>query len=157
MRLPAIVALYRNIKTNQPQAIMRTALTPDGEKIDRKMMGPAEGIACKLAPDIDVERGLHVSEGIETALAGMMEGFAPMWALGSSGGILNFPVLPGIDCLTILVDNDPVNPLTGKRPGPHAAQECGDRWTAAGREVFHIVPDKTGDDLADIVRRRALS
>jgi putative DNA primase/helicase len=131
---------------------MRTALTPDGVKIDRKLMGPGERMACKLTPDEDVEYGLHVSEGVETALAGMMLGFAPAWALGSSGGILNFPVLGGIDYLTIVVDNDEVNPKTGKRPGPHAAAECSERWAAAGREVFHIVPDNVGSDIADVVK-----
>jgi hypothetical protein len=85
VRHPAIVALYRDIKTNERRAISRTALTPEGVKIDRKMLGPIDGTACKLSPDEDVEHGLHVAEGIETAIAGMMLGFAPMWALGSSG------------------------------------------------------------------------
>jgi hypothetical protein len=35
VRLPCMIALYRDIRTNEPKAIHRTALTPDGKKIDR--------------------------------------------------------------------------------------------------------------------------
>ena len=36
----------------------------------------------------------------------MMSGFCPMWATGSTGTMAKFPVLDGIECLTILADND---------------------------------------------------
>lgn len=154
-RHPAIIALYRDINTDEPRAISRTALTPEGLKLDRRMLGPIKGCACKLTADEDVTLGLHIAEGIESALAAMMLGFMPMWALGSAVGIEYFPVLSGIECLTIVADNDKINPKTGKPPGQEAARECSQRWTDAGVHVRRVTPTKTGEDMADIVKRNA--
>jgi putative DNA primase/helicase len=148
-RHPCMVALYRDIKTNEPKAIHRTALTPDGEKIDRKTLGPKAGCAIKLSADEDVAEGLTIAEGIETALAGMALNFRPAWALGDAGELAKFPLLAGIECLTILVDND------ASGTGQASALECSRRWTGAGREVFRVVPTAVGQDMADIVRGRA--
>jgi putative DNA primase/helicase len=144
-----MVALYRDIKTNEPKAIHRTALTPGGEKIDRKALGPKGGCAIKLSPDEDVTEGLTIAEGIETALAGMALNFRPAWALGTAGEVAKFPVLSGIECLTILVDND------ASGTGQTSALECSRRWTSMGREVFRVVPTATGTDIADVVCGRA--
>jgi hypothetical protein len=148
-RHPCMVALYRDIRSNEPKAIHRTALTPDGKKIDRKFLGPADGCAIKLTADEDVTEGLTVGEGIETVLAGMALNFRPAWAVGAAGSIAKFPVLPGIECLTILVDRD------ASGTGQASALECSRRWTKAGREVFRVVPTAVGTDMADIVRGRA--
>ena len=147
-RHPCMVALYRDIKTNQPKAIHRTALTADGGKIDRKALGPKAGCAIKLTPDEDVTGSLTIAEGVETALAGMALNFCPTWSLGDAGAIAKFPVLGGVDCLTILVDND------ASGTGQASALECSRRWTDAGREVFRVVPAAVGTDMADIVRAR---
>jgi hypothetical protein len=151
---PALITLYRDIASDEPRAISRTALTPEGVKIDRKMLGPIAGTACKLSPDEDVTLGLHIAEGTETAIASMMLGFVPMWALRSAGAISNFPVLSGIECLTIIADHDKVNPKTGKTPGQTAARLCSQRWTSSGIAVRRVMPTATGEDLADIVQRR---
>ena len=148
-RHPCMVALYRDIKTNEPKAIHRTALTPDGEKIDRKTLGPKAGCAIKLSADEDVAEGLTIAEGIETALAGMALNFRPVWALGDAGAVAKFPLLSGIECLTILVDND------ASGTGQSSALECSRRWTSMGREVFRVVPTEVGADMADVVRGRA--
>jgi len=76
----------------------------------------------------------------------MMLGFVPMWVVGSAGAIASFPVLSGIECLTILTDNDKPHPTTGKTPGQTAALECSKRWTDAGCEVRRIVPKFVGED-----------
>jgi len=146
-RLPCMLAIFRDIRSNEPRAIHRTALTPEGEKIDRKVLGPKKGCAIKLTPDEDVEYGLTISEGIETALAGIALGFTPAWAVGDAGSIAKFPVLPGVDTLTILVDHD----STGRA----AALECSRRWTAAGKDVLRVVPTVEGADMADVVVGRA--
>jgi len=151
---PCIVALYRGIHDDEPRAISRTALTDEGVKIDRKMLGPIAGTACKLTPDQDVTLGLHIAEGIETALASMMLGFQPMWALGSAGAISFFPVLAGIECLTIVIDHDLANPETGRTPGQDAAEECSERWSGAGVEVIHVQPDVPGEDMADVIKQQ---
>jgi hypothetical protein len=70
-----LVALYRDIRTDAPRAIMRTALAPDGRKIDRKALGPVDSAAIKITDDSDVTMALTVGEGLETTLAGLMQGF----------------------------------------------------------------------------------
>lgn len=114
VRLPAMIALFRDIITDKPVAIHRTALKRDGSaKSDhpnlgnaRKMWGPVKGSAIKLSPDDDVTLGLGIAEGIETALSILSANWAPVWALGSAGAIASFPVLAGIDCLSIFADAD---------------------------------------------------
>jgi putative DNA primase/helicase len=137
----------RDVHTNKPQAILRTALTEAGEKIGRMALGPKAGAAIKLTADSDVALGLAVGEGLETVLSAMELGFSPAWALGDAGSLRRFPVLSGIECLTIIVDNDASG--TGQR----AALECSSRWTIAGREVFRVIPDRSGDDMNDVVER----
>jgi hypothetical protein len=148
-RHPCMVSLYRHIITNEPRAVHRTALTRDGAKIDRKALGPKSGCAIKLTPDEDVAEGLAIGEGVETWLAGMALGFRPCWALGDAGSIAKFPILGGIECLTILVDRD------ANGTGQASANECSDRWTREGREVFRVTPVKVGNDMADVIRGRA--
>jgi putative DNA primase/helicase len=146
---PCLVGLYRDTVTDEPRAIHRTALLPDGRKFNRAALGPKAGCAIKLTPDEDVADGLVIGEGIETTLAGMMQTFRPAWALGDADEVAKLPVLAGIESLTILVDND----VSGK--GQASAAECSMRWRAAGREVFRVLPDSLGEDMANCVRGRA--
>jgi hypothetical protein len=148
---PCLIGLYRNIKTNRPQAIVRVALKPDGTKIKRAGLGLLRGTAIKLDPDEDVTKGLFVGEGLETCLAASQQyGFRPMWSLGSAGGIKEFEPLPGIESLTVLVDHDPPD-KRGRCAGQAAATECWNRWTDAGREVRAFSTDELGTDIADII------
>jgi Toprim domain-containing protein len=152
-RHPCVLALYRDVVTNRPAAVHRTALSPDGKKLGRKMLGPKTGTAIKLWPDDNAELGLVIGEGLETTLtaATRIEHrgtlLQPAWALGDAGNLAAFPVLAGIECLTILVDNDESG------AGQRAALECSSRWTSAGREVFRIILDRCGDDMNDVVER----
>ena len=150
-RHPCMLALLRDIRTNEPRAIHRTALTPAGDKVGRMVLGPKVGAAVKLSPDETVTMGLTIAEGIETTLSGMQLGWQPAWSVVDAAGIAKFPVLSGIEALTILVDNDASG--TGQR----RAMECSDRWTKAGREVLRVLPRRSGDDLNDIVRKRAVA
>jgi hypothetical protein len=135
-----MVALFRDISTNEPCGIHRTFLDANGQKIDRGMLGRAKHAAIKLDADDSVTLGLCIGEGLETCLAGRLAGFRPAWSLGSSGGIKDCPVLPGIEGLTIFgeVGDDGAN--------HRATQKCADRWIAAGREVLLVEP-QVGDDL----------
>lgn len=146
-RHPCMVALYRDIITDEPKAVHRTALTADGKKIDRKALGPKKGCAIKLSDNADVTVKLTIGEGIETCLAGAELLYRPVWALGDAGEIERFPILPGVESLTILVDHD--------KAGKEAARKCSLRWTKAGREVFRAVPTQKGDDFADVLENVA--
>jgi hypothetical protein len=136
-----------DIHTSEPSAVLRTALTKTGEKIGRMALGGKANAAIKLTADPDVTLGLAVGEGLETVLSAMKLGFSPAWALGDASNLRQFPVLSGIECLTIIVDNDKSG--TGQR----AALECSSRWTRIGREVFRVIPDRCDDDFNDIVQR----
>jgi hypothetical protein len=144
-RHPCMVALYRDLRTDKPVAIQRTALTAEGEKIDRMMAGPVAGAAVKLDPDDEVTLGLVVAEGVESALAARMLGYRPTWALGSAGAIANLPVLGGIEGLTIAGEEGEAS--------ARAAHECGRRWLAAGVDVSVLEPIG-GGDANDVLRRR---
>jgi putative DNA primase/helicase len=139
----AMVALFRNIQTNEPQSISRTFLDKDGNKLERKFLGPVSGAAIKLDPDEDVLSGLHIGEGVETCLAARQIGLKPAWALGSCIAIGAFPVLSGIECLSILREYDEANSRN--------ADVCAMRWHSAGKSVFNVKPN-VGKDINDAIR-----
>jgi hypothetical protein len=56
-RAPAMIALMRDVMTNEPRCVQRTRLAPDGSKIARQMLGPAKGAAIKIDADHDVTMG----------------------------------------------------------------------------------------------------
>jgi hypothetical protein len=101
-----------------------------------------------LSEDADVLGGLHIAEGLETCLAAMALGFRPFWSTGSTSIMKAFPMLAGVECLTILADHD----LNGA--GEKAARECRRRWREAGRECRAIMPKILGD-VNDMVRGAA--
>jgi putative DNA primase/helicase len=150
---PCLIALIRNIVTDEPQAIQRTALSPDGRKIDRRGLGPKASGAIKLWPDAEVTYGLVVGEGLETVAAAAThiehKGtlLQPAWALIDRGNLSNFAPLPGIEALTILVDADE------KGDGQKAARECVRRWADAGRAVIRLEPKELGTDFNNLVTR----
>jgi putative DNA primase/helicase len=144
--LGAMVALLRDIHTNEPRAASQTFLDKNAHKIERKFMGPVGGAAVKLDGDEAVLEGLFVGEGIETSLAARQLGLKPAWALGSAGAIAAFPVLTGIKTLTLLAENDDAS--------RRAVEACAKRWHLAGREVLVNEP-AFGKDLNDVVIRTA--
>jgi hypothetical protein len=152
VRTPAMVCLIRDVRTNEPKAIHRTALSLDGRKVhlkgaDRLTFGPIRGGAIKLTPDEDVTLCLGVGEGIETTLSLRQRsefGQSPVWSLISASGIKALPVLPGVECLWVAVDHDK------KKRGQDAARAVGEQWQAAGREVFLVMPSEPGTDLNDL-------
>jgi hypothetical protein len=140
----AMIALFRSIETNEPQAVSRTFVDHDACKLERRFLGPVGGAAIKLDDDADLLGGLHIGEGIETCLAARQLRLRPTWAVGSKGAIGAFPVLAGVDCLTLLAELDAEREI----------EACAARWHAAGREVFVNEPIG-GKDLNDAIRRRA--
>ena len=109
------------------------------------MLGPARGSAVKLDLDEDVTMALAVGEGIETVLAARQFGIQPAWAMTSTANLAKLPVLPGIEVLTLLAENDDAS--------ARAVEECGDRWFTAGRQVDTVEP-LLGKDLNDALQMR---
>ncbi|SFT21985.1 toprim domain-containing protein [Methylobacterium sp. yr668] len=151
-RTPAMVALVRNVCTDAPQAIHRTAITLEGQKSvvngrDRLALGPLAGGAVMLTASAEVTYCIGVGEGLESTLSlrGLPEfGGTPVWALLNTAGVTAFMPLPGIESLWLAVDHDP--------GGERAANACGERWRRAGKEVFLVTATALGQDLNDIAK-----
>ena len=140
---PGMVALIRDIHSNEPCGIHRTFLDSDGKKLDRRMLGRAGNAAIKLSANEDVEQGLHIGEGVETCLAAMLAGYRPTWAVGSAGGIAKFPLLAGIDAINILSERNDGG------ANQQAVEQLRETWTE--REVLLVEP-LLGDDINDAWR-----
>jgi CHC2 zinc finger len=153
-RHPCLVALYRDIRTDEPRAVEWTALNTDGTairidgKTARRMRGSRDA-AIKITDDADVAMGLTIGEGVESTLAGMMFDYAPAWALGPAAAIGAFPVLAGIEALTILGERDDGG------ANERASAACISRWQAAGQDVYRVMPPDGCSDFNDAVTMAA--
>jgi hypothetical protein len=145
---PCIVARYTDAVTFEPRGIWRRPIT--GEK--PKALGPTARCVIRLWPDDMIERGIVLGEGVETTLAAAIRithrgtYLRPAWAAGFAGNMAAFPALPGIEVLTLLVDNDE----NGR--GQAAAVECASRWADTGKEVIRLTPGECGADFNDLVK-----
>jgi hypothetical protein len=140
-----MIALFRDVLTDEPKAISRTFIDRETlKRLERKFLGPVGGCAVKLDTDEKVLGGLHIGEGIETCLAARQLGLRPTWALGSKGAIGSFPLLAGIESLTILAEPDAEKEI----------EVVAMRWHAAGREVLINRPP-VGKDLNDALKGSA--
>jgi hypothetical protein len=136
--LGCIVAVMTDPVTALPTGGISRSFIHEGQKIGKaKGLGPA-GIV-RLSADEDVLAGLHIAEGLETALAAMSKGLRPMWSTGSTSIMAKLPVLSGIECITIIADHDE------NGAGERAANEAGQRWREAGREARVWTPPDRGD------------
>jgi hypothetical protein len=97
---------------------------------------------------------LVVGEGIETVLAAATRisyrsaALTPAWSAVARGGLGRLPVLPNVQRLILLVDND----KNGE--GQKAAARCRQVWRAAGRTVVPLMPNQCGWDFNDVVLGR---
>jgi len=138
---PSVVGRFTDAITGEPKGIWRRPV--DGSK--PKALGPMGGCVIRLWPDEDVTTGLVLGEGVETTLAAATRFtyrgtlLQPAWASASAGSLESFPILGGIETLTIIADHDE----NGR--GQEAAQRCADRWSKAGREATIFTPRERGD------------
>jgi DNA polymerase I-like protein with 3'-5' exonuclease and polymerase domains len=150
VRHPCLIALMRNATTDTPTGIQRVALTPEGSKIDRRMLGYAG--AVKLWP---AGSQLVVGEGLETVLAAATRvlyrdaPLRPAWSLLSAGALERLPVLPSVKRLIALVDHDSA--------GKNSAAICASRYQRAGRTVVRLTPTRKGADFNDLVMPEIVS
>ncbi len=61
-------------------------------------------------------------------LAAMAQGYRPMWALTGANALADFPVLGGVEVLTVIGGD------------ARAVEEVSARWRGAGREVLSRPP-----------------
>ncbi len=103
------------------------------------MLGRVAGSAVKLDQADDC---LAIGEGVETCLAARQLGLRPVWALGSAGAIGKFPVIAGVEELTILGERD----VGASRK---AADECRANWRL--QRVALLLPARGAKDFNDIL------
>lgn len=144
-KAPALVAAIRSIHTGEIQGVHRTFLNADGTKHKHKrtMKGRAKDGAIMLDPFDAVIGGLVICEGLEDGLA-IRSIQRPVWSLMDAGNIEHFPVLAGIEVLTIYSDKD------DNGTGQNASRACGQRWANAGVEVLIRTPIK-GKDADEVL------
>jgi putative DNA primase/helicase len=144
---PELMLAIRSIFTGSMQAVHRTRLPHLGNGPDRKIIGRMKQGAIMLTPFSEVMAAgeVAVSEGWESGLAAMLMGRRNVWALANAGNLEHFPVLAGIQKITILAEHCAAN----KR----AREACALRWHDAGREVIIAKPDM-GKDFADELLKR---
>jgi hypothetical protein len=147
--LPAMVCAMVDIRSNEFTGIHRTFLTNDAKKAGVLTLGRKLGSAIKIDPDDLVHEGLAVAEGVESTIAARFI-YRPAWSVIDANGINGFPVLPGIEHLSIFADND------ANKTGEIAAYECQERWQRAGAEVVIQMPPNVGEDIADIISNRRI-
>jgi hypothetical protein len=149
-RHPCLLALMRDVASDEPTGIHRIALTPEADKIERRMLG--RGGAVKLWP---AGTQLIVGEGIETTLAAATRlshrgaPLQPAWSAVSAGALGRLPMVAGVEQLIVLVDHD----RNGQ--GQAAAARCAERWSRAGRSVTRLKPKQPGTDFNDLIREPA--
>jgi hypothetical protein len=114
-----------------------------------KALGARAGGILRLWPDAVPGPFLAIGEGIETTLSAVILGAvpAPAWAAGDAGALGSFPVIDGVERLTVIVDNDPA--------GKKALNAVGSRWREAGRQARFVIPGGEGEDFNNIARRKA--
>lgn len=149
---PALLAAFTPIHTDVPDdpfldpqvtAIHRIR----GRGHDNKaMLGPVKGKAVHFGEWEEVcSCGLlHVCEGVETALALLVSGVRPIWALGSAGAMEALPVIAYVRRLVIFADND----ASGR--GIEAAERLATRYADAGKLVDIFMPEREGADYGDV-------
>jgi len=139
-RCPALVVLMRGLRNDVPGAIQRIYIARDYTADKKMMLGPAGVCAMKLGVPTS---HLTICEGFETGLGLRALGYDPVWAVGSAGAIARFPVIEGISCLTVAVDND--------HAGLSALGAVCERW---GERANGIMVEREGADFADLAREQ---
>jgi hypothetical protein len=144
-RLGCIVGVMTDPVTARLTGAVSRTYVHEGRKVCKaKTLGEGGGVV-RLSPDEDVTHGLHLGEGIETCLAAATLGLRPIWSTGSGTTMGKFPVLAGIECLTLFADHD------ANGAGERAARVTEARWLAAGHELRIKAWSSLGD-LNDAIR-----
>jgi putative DNA primase/helicase len=145
-----MVALYRDARSNEPVAILRTRVSKSG-KAQRMSLGPIARAVVKLWPESGDQ--LVIGEGIETVLAAAQATWndiplKPAWATTVARNMEKFPLVRGVKSLIVLGDNDQDKSHTGYQK----AYEVYSRWKLAGRQARILMPRLVGADFNDLVK-----
>jgi putative DNA primase/helicase len=157
---PALVGLVTDVETCEPLSLHTTWLARGGagkaplEKPRLLLARHRSDGVIRLWPNDEVTNGLVLGEGVETCLAAARASLTPVWATISAGNLARFPVMPGLEGLTILADHDRPD-KRGRRAGIDAAAAVVERYVAAGfdpeTDIKVVLPPTEGEDANDLV------
>ena len=154
---PVMVAALQRYNPDTGQApvvaVHRTYLAKDGSGkapigVKKKVLGPWPGTAIRFTP---AGRRLGLAEGIETALSVLMAGSAELdavWAAGTLSLLDRVVIPPGVEEITLLMDNDAKNPRDLERTLNRACERYRDELGLVVRVAW---PPK-GQDFNDVLR-----
>ena len=145
--LPAMIALAVDVRGN-PIGVHRHYVTRDGRKAAmepaKATLGTVEGGCVRIGP---YAPEIAIAEGVETAGAASVLLGLPCWAAVTCGNLKRRLALPSVvESVIIAADHD--------APGIEAANAAARRWQAEGRAVRIALPDRLGEDFADVLMRR---
>ena len=150
--IAGVVALFRDVLSNEPCGIHRTFLRDDGCPIldGAGKENPADAWPRQWRRNQDRCRRrrrarLAYRRGHRDPPRCTATRLPPVWHLGSASVIAAFPVLAGLDALTVFAENDDAS--------NRAAETCGHRYENAGCEAWICEPPS--GDMNDILIRRA--
>jgi hypothetical protein len=148
--LPALIGKVTTVEGNRAVGIHRIWIRPgDALAISTKRLGGATdaAVCIRLWPDESVETALAIAEGVETALAAAHR-FRPVWSTIDAGQMAKFPLLPGIESLTLFADFDTA--------GMKAATAVQKRYFLARRTAQLVRSRVPGQDFNDVIRAAAI-
>jgi hypothetical protein len=149
-RVGCMLALFRDCVTDQITGIHRTRIiSATNGTADRMALGRMAGSAIKLWALRDSTK-LAAGEGIESVLAAVKLGHAapPAWAATVANNLSRLPVVPHVNELTILADND------AHRTSEQHAKELRRKWLACGSAAVIRMPTRVGTDFNDLLLER---
>jgi hypothetical protein len=134
---PALLAALSDAVDGEQCGVINIFLEPSGadrlrDRKGKTVTGRQLGAVVMLSGFEEPTDGLVLCEGVETGIAIYQQELRPIWACGGTGLLTYFPVLGGIEALTIAADAD--------SPGKKAAAQLAERWRQAEREVVIVAP-----------------
>ena len=134
---PALLCALSDATSGKQCGLLNIYLQSDGadrlrDTKAKTCSGRKRGAVVMLSDFEGPTAGLILCEGVETGIAIFEAELRPVWACGSAGTLARFPVLGGIQALTIAADAD--------EPGQKAAEAVTTSWRKAGREAVIIAP-----------------
>ena len=134
-RMAGMLTLLRDLKDDQPVAVVRTYLDADARKVAQRSLGPAFRAAAMFDPGEHAV--LHVAIGIGAGIRALALGHRPLWAVASTEALANLQLPVSVEVLTILIQTADGNDM-------RAATAATARLESASRVVRTIEMSKAG-------------
>jgi putative DNA primase/helicase len=100
-RMAGVLMVLRDLKDDQPVAVVRTYLDADARKVAQRVLGPAFRAAAIFDPGEHAH--LHVAIGVDAGIRARALNYRPLWAVASTEALANLQLPVSVEVLTILI------------------------------------------------------